>query len=222
MFILDIYFGFLFYLFCCLGQRRTWIVGDSIIARAGKHNTQLHGGGTTMWDGIGGAKCRGVINRLTRLLHRQPFPTSLIMHLGTNDIFYATKFEIKDNVESNLEGIRRLLPNTRLIWSDILVRLQYSQEKRNGAGKRNSKSVNKKAHKVMKESLGGDNKVVVHSHIFQSGRKYYQGAKLYEYDSTHPTEWGLECLRRNWSSALVHFNQNPVEFVYPPGSIRPQ
>ena len=212
-----------FFYFMFLGQR-TWVVGDSIVCRAAKLGRHLPGGGTMLWKGLSGAKCVAVENRILRFLRveHHPVPTTLIMHLGTNDIFHASTTDIRERVKKNLDGIRRLLPNTRLIWSDILVRLEYSEQKRKGAGKRNMRSINKRAHKVMREELEGCNKVVVHSHIFQSKRKYYKGKKLFEYDCTHPTVWGLECMRKTWSDALVHFNAFPQAFDFPPGSIRLQ
>ena len=118
-----------FSLFVLFADRmRTWVIGDSIVARAGKNNIQLRGAGVVIWQGVGGAKCAGLVNRLTRILQREPFPTTVILHLGTNDIFKSSTWEINKRVRENLEGIRRLLPNTRMIWSDIIIRLEYADE----------------------------------------------------------------------------------------------
>ena len=176
----------------------------------------------TIYRGLSGAKCRGVVNRVIRLLREYPAPANLIIHLGTNDIFKDTRKNIKEKVKENLEGIRRLLPNTTLIWSDILIRLAYADQKNKGAGKRNMRGINKYAHQVLRKKISGDNKVVVHSHIFQAGRTYYQGAKLFEWDSTHPNDWGLACIRKNWMDALAHFNSSPQSYDFPPGSVRLQ
>ena len=211
-----------FSLFVLFADRmRTWVIGDSIVARAGKNNIQLRGGGVVIWQGVGGAKCAGLVNRLTRLLRREPFPTTVILHLGTNDIFKSSTWEINKRVRENLEGIRRLLPNTRMIWSDIIIRLEYADERVARAGKDNMRNINKRAHSFLRK-LDGDNKVVVHSGIFQSGRHHLDNHALFEYDCTHPTDWGLHCFRENLSNALIYFNQNPASFEYPPGSIRLQ
>jgi len=210
-----------FFLLCFSGQR-IWLIGDSIVARAGEIDPYLPGVGNIFWKGVGGAKCAGVVNRLLRYLHRVAYPTTLIIHLGTNDIFNDPTWCIRDRVKSNLEEIRRLLPNTRLIWSDILVRLEYAEQMVDGAGKRNMRSINKRAHGILRKELEGDNKVVVHSGIFQSGRRYYMGKKLFQWDCTHPSPWGLECLRKTWSDALIYFSANPLAYDFPPGSIRLQ
>ncbi len=201
---------------------RTWVVGDSIVARAGEHNPPLLGAGEVIWCGLSGAKCINVVHRLTELLRRKPFPTTVILHLGTNDIFRDPTWKIRKRVYENLKGVRNLLPNTRLIWSDILLRLEYSEQIHDGAGKRNMRNINKKAHKVCREKLGGNNKIIVHSGLFQSGRRRVQDRPIYVYDCTHPSNWGLRLLRQNWSDALVYFNQNPQAVDFPPGSIRLQ
>jgi len=201
---------------------RTWIVGDSMVSRAGSSNLQLRGAGSVTWVGQGGARCNGVANRISRCLRSNPYPTTVIIHLGTNDIFHDKTWNIKKKVKENLSAVRNLLPNARLIWSDILVRLMYADEINDGAGKRNMRTINKRAHKIMREQLPGDNKVIVHSGIFQAGRRRVGNQQLFEYDCTHPTAFGLQLLRNNWSDALLYFNRNPQASAYPPGSIRLQ
>ena len=127
---------------------RTWAVGDSIVNRAaGQSNPQLNGDGVVLWKGLPGAKCAGVVNRLIRLLQKNPFPTTIILHLGTNNIFKGSQKEILKRLRENLLGIRKLLPNIRLIWSDVLVRVGYSEEQNAGAGKKVMRHINKAAHK---------------------------------------------------------------------------
>ncbi|XP_072051004.1 uncharacterized protein [Amphiura filiformis] len=121
-------------------NRRTWVVGDSIIKRAGTKQTQLHGGGYVKWEGQPGDKLIGsrhgdVVNRVARLMYKNPFPTTVILHIGTNDILKRPTWEIRNKVLECLEGLRALLPSARLIWSDILIRLGYPDEMKEGAGR---------------------------------------------------------------------------------------
>ena len=162
--------------------------------------------------------------RLTILLQKNPFPTTIILHWGTNDIFKGTSHkEILKRIRENLLGIPKLLPNTN--WLDILVRVGYSEEQNTGVGKKGKKvmrHINKATHKMCREEFEGDNKVIVHSGIFRSGRNFLDGKRPFEFDCMHPSEWGLLCLRDNWSNALIYFNQNPSAFDYNPGSVRLQ
>ncbi len=193
------------------------MIGDSIVARAGSDNNQLHGGGQTIWKGLSGAKCVAVVNRLSRYLYRTPAPTTLIIHLGTNDIFKATTREIRDRVETNLKAVRALLPFCRIIWSDIIVRLAYAEEKVKGAGKRCVRSINKKAHKVCRRELLGNANVITYSDILSPEFRNIDGP-VYTWDCTHPSEYGLLRLRQRLSNALSYFNAHPQAFSYPPGS----
>ena len=97
-------------------------------------------------------------------------------------MFKSGTWEINKRVRENLEGIRRLLPNTRMIWSDIIIRLEYGEERIARAGKGNMRNMNKRAHSFLRK-LDGVNKVVIHSGIFQSGRYHEDNHSLFEYDS---------------------------------------
>ena len=142
---------------------RTWILGDSIIRHAGKANTQLHGGGTVIQKGVSGARLAGLGKWLRRYLAKGVAPTTLILHLGTNDILKENLGQIRNRVKESLEAIRNILPNTRLIWSDILLRAKYQGEVKVGAGKRCTLDLNMFARKAIREMP--NTHVIKHSHI---------------------------------------------------------
>jgi len=73
-----------------------------MVVRAGQDRPMLLGAGSLLWKGLPGAKTCGVANRIRRLLPGNPTPTTLIMHLGTNDIFYDTTKVIRDRVKNTL------------------------------------------------------------------------------------------------------------------------
>ena len=198
---------------------RTWIVGDSIIRRAGNRNTQLHGAGETLWDGKPGGQLLHLISRVRWLLGHNQFPTTIVVHMGTNDIFKASLGEIRASITENLKTIRQLLPFVRIIWSDILFRLGYSLQKKKGAGVRSTKNLNQHAHKVCREMLGGNAHVIRYSEVFHpSLNNVDDNGPIYGYDCTHPTERGLLIIRQQIANALVVFNNQPRTFAYPPGS----
>ncbi len=147
---------------------RTWVIGDSIVKRAGEVSTHLNGGGETLWLGLSGAKCTGLRHRISKRMYRNRFPTTIILHVGTNDIFHDTRKAIVKRVEQNLKDVRAILPFTRIIWSDVIVRLAYAEEKKKGAGKDTARAMNKRAHKVCREMIT-DAKVIVHSEILSRG-----------------------------------------------------
>ena len=69
--------------------------------------------------------------------------------LVTNDVFSTSTFKIHRIIVENLWGVRELLPNTRIIWSDILPRLFYYREVHPGAGRRVANFINTLARRVV-------------------------------------------------------------------------
>ena len=122
-------------MFCGSDYQRTWVVGDSIVRRAGETGHQLTSGGETKWLGIGGARSAGLASRMKHYLQRNPAPTTVIVHLGCNDIFSRPLKEVMECIRQNFSELGKLLPQARIIWSSILPRLIYYGEHRKGPGK---------------------------------------------------------------------------------------
>ncbi len=193
--------------------RRTLVFGDSLIKHAGETNSQLHGGGMVTWKGLSGGRLAGVGNRLGRYLYRNPAPTTVIVHLGSNDILAkdANLGLTRSRIIEALTAIKNLLPNARVIWSDILLRCQYRNEYKPGAGKRSTRDLNKFARKVCNGIDGA--RVIKHSHIInpldpQPG--------IYYEDGIHLGDVGKLFFRQNLSNALVFFDAHPDAFHFPP------
>ena len=70
------------------------------------------------------------------------------LHLGTKDILKEILGQIRHRVKESLKVIRNILPNTRLIWSDILLRAKYQGKVKGGAGKRCTWDLNMYAKKI--------------------------------------------------------------------------
>jgi lysophospholipase L1-like esterase len=184
----------------------TWIIGDSIINWAGENQMQLQGGGRVIWNGIGGARIAGVCNRLNRCLKNQmPCPSSIILHLGTNDIFAAPIHIIRQRIEQNLLAIRNLFPLTRIIWSLILPRFSYRGEARKGAGNACARNINMHAIRFGKSMSNVH--VISHTNLFSKD--------LFKKDGVHLKPEGLTRFRLHFESALIFFNGNPDAYQFP-------
>ena len=186
---------------------RTWIIGDSMVRRAGVGQTQLKGGGRVMWSGIGGAKIAGVCNRLIRFRKNKACPTTLILHLGTNDIFASKIHEIRQQVSLTLTEISNLFPMTRIIWSMILPRRYFDREQVKGAGAAAIRNINKHATRAAR-SMGI--RVIFHARVFP-----LSSCHLFARDGLHPSEEGLNVFRKHLEEALVFFNTFPGQLEYP-------
>ncbi len=200
----------------------TWVFGDSIVANAGKDGDQLRGGGRTVWFGLSGARCAGLTGRLSRRMYRNRAPTTIIIHLGTNDILKSSTEEICERVLENLKAVRSLLPGARIIWSDIMQRLSYADEDTEGGGLSSTRNVNKVAHKICRKNIKSNVHAITYSDLFNPRNRKVNRKSIYKWDGTHPSAFGSVLFRERLSQALTFFNENPGSFSFPPGSAEAQ
>ena len=66
-----------------------------------------------------------MVDLVQRKLRRHAYPTTIIIHVGCNNVFASNTYNLRREVFALLESLRQLLPLTRLIWSDVLPRLFY-------------------------------------------------------------------------------------------------
>ena len=185
----------------------TLVLGDSIIYHTGKAEVQLHGGGVTVWSGIHGSRIANMAKRVEDYLQKNDFPTTIIIALGSNDIFRSPVGHVKLQLIQELKSIRNLLPHTRLIWSDILPRVKYENELKKGAGKRFTIDLNKNARGALREF--SNTHVIRNAHIFKP-----QEHALF-CDDIHLSDVGKDTFRTHLSDALLFFNHCPSVFQYP-------
>ena len=193
-------------------------MGDSIIRNAGDDIPQIPGGGICLWSGLSGARLYNLNARLRRLLirDRNEYPSTIVIHLGSNDILKSSTTDIRARVRESLLTIRNLLPNVRIIWSDILPRLAYSEERVPGAGRRSTVNINKYAHQVCRSQLGGNAHVIKHSRVFNPRLRNVEGrGPLFRYDCVHLTDTGNILFRQTLGEALSFFNASPDVFAFP-------
>ncbi len=182
---------------------------------AGVDSPQLPGGGTVLWYGLGGARLVNFHARLRRLLirNRIEYPTTVILHLGSNDILKSPMRETRGLAEEALKILRNLLPDSRIVWSDILPRLAYSEEQIPNAGKAVTININKHAHRVCRNLLGGNAHYIRHSRVFNPRFRNIDNP-LWRYDGVHLTPHGNLLFRQAISNALEHFNSSPIDEEY--------
>ena len=183
--------------------------GDSIVYRAGDHAAREPFLGLITWHGVRGAKISSLVASIRSELKRSPVPNIIIIHLGTNDLFSTPVKEIRTWIEEGLKALRHMLPATRIVWSDILLRLFYYGEERPGVGKRNVSALNKFAHKVCKKL--GRAHAIVHAHNINpcSHSAYWR-------DGLHLSKEGNRLFCRNIFDAVSFFATHPSTLLYPP------
>ena len=188
---------------------RRYIIGDSIVRRLAWRKVQLAGGGEVLYHGQGGLRLEGLLDEIATFLYRRRFPTTLIIHCGTNNVLMEKKSIVRARVEEVLLALRRWLPWTRIIWSDVLPRHAYFYENKKGAGKMNTLDLNQHVHnKVCKLTPGMH--YIRHSQNFAPHERC-----LFISDFVHLSKEGINRLLYNWEQALLFFNAYPQAIGHP-------
>ena len=183
-----------------------------MVGRVSALNLQIKGGGSVSWQGSESVQLDGMCDLLVKSLQECQAPTTVLLHFGMNDLFETTSWAICRLIKESLSFIRYLLPNTRIIWSDILPRAYYYKEENVGVAYRLLARVNRHAHTAC---CGLTNTYFVkHRHNFYTGDPSFRS--LFIWDGTHLSPKGEECLVQNWSDALCFFNEHPAEKGFPP------
>lgn len=185
------------------------MVGDSIISWAGQGNPQLDGDGMTYWKGRRGAHMAETTRRVRQYLARHAFPTTLIIHVGTNDLFTLPVQALRRVLLETLISIRNLLPHTRILWSDILHRMFYHGQLTPRGGKRSVISLNKYAARVCRDI--GNAGTIRHYRVINPSNQ-----AAYRYDGLHLSPIGNNLFREDLGKALVFFRQNPTAPSFTP------
>ena len=185
------------------------IIGDSMVGGVSGPKYQLRGGGHVMWSGEGGLRLGGLLDRVSRFLKSQQRLSTFLIHVGTNDLFNKdfTTTDIRSKVEAVLTSLRRLYPDSRIIWSDILPRTFYYQAQNQSAGKKCVSNVNRHAHSICTKFPNMH--YIRHSLVFNE-----KDHSLFVYDFVHLSPKGNQILLDNWANALVYFDSYPSEVGY--------
>ena len=171
------------------------------------------GCGQVSWLGLGGGRIVNFMDRTRRYLSGRSTPHTLVVHIGSKDIFAMTKRELCEAVDKLLRGLRQLLPRCRLVWSNILPRLFWYGEEHAKAGEKVRKEVNRQAYKTCK-SMQGDNRVIFHKDITGRDHSLYKRK-----DGVHLSSKGYSIFRHQLQEGLRYFNATPPTAAligYPP------
>ncbi|KAK3105093.1 hypothetical protein FSP39_017153 [Pinctada imbricata] len=119
-------------------EKRIWIVGSSLIRNAfvrAKNssfgaNLELRSlQASLFWQGKGGMKWDEVLPKVRTLLRIEDPPAYLMIHCCGNDIAgKINSITLRHEIEAGLITLSRMLPNTTLVWSQILPRLKWRDE----------------------------------------------------------------------------------------------
>jgi hypothetical protein len=114
-----------------LFRRNIWIIGSSIIAKAEKHTTQRptgknigldKNGLNVVWAGLPGMKISALVPLVQAMVNCFGFPHALVIHCRSNDIGMGSIREVLKHLIYATFIVSKMLPNSLLIYSQILPR----------------------------------------------------------------------------------------------------
>ncbi|XP_056021292.1 uncharacterized protein LOC125652581 [Ostrea edulis] len=196
-------------------EQQVWVVGSSIVKRAFLA-ARIRPDGVNLglmdrlnvsiwWQGKGGMGWYEMYNKIKTLLKVADPPDYIILHCGGNNIGYTPIKQLIQDMKGTIDKIWKLLPNTKLVWSQILPRKNWyssdSIEKMNNSAKRINSSVA--------------------AYIVRNGGCYIKyldiklvNTNLFEADGVHISNIGNEIFLNNISAGLEQFITNGWQ-VYP-------
>ena len=109
---------------------------------------------TVWWQGKGGMRIHDIVKTVKKLLSYEDPPQFLVLHCGGNDLGIESCYKVRTALVGALRELHQTLPGTRLIWSQMLPRLGWRNERHHAALERTRLRVN---NRVASEAiqLGG-------------------------------------------------------------------
>jgi hypothetical protein len=150
----------------------------------------------------------GEFNKFIDLtLRKSPPPSFIIIQLGSNDLALTKSWQLFTDIECDLFRLRTLLPDVRIIWSDILQRRYWHNDTDGKAMERVRKRVNLLVRNLVLSFVGC---VIRHCNIRA------REINLFRCNGTHLSNLGIDIYLNNIQGALERFLSFEGSLVFPP------
>lgn len=180
--------------------QRTWIIGSSLVhwascrAKVRRKAVPALSKPSTSWHGERGMRWKQLLPKVRSLLKEEQPPQILLLHLGGNDLVSTSLRMLIQEIKKDLSKIKQLMPNTRILWSDIVARIQYRGAKSNAKTEKARKSLNSTVHAHISKL---DGLCIRHPQI------NWTCTELYRNDGVHLSKRGNDALLQNWHYYVV-------------------
>ena len=145
--------------------------------------------------------------QLQKQCKKFPPPAMLLIQLGSNDLTSIKFFDLISDIVRDILRIKLLLPNTKVVWSNILMRRYWHGADDGTTVERARKRVN---CAVKKELIPEGFCVIRHLNIRAREKN------LHRYDSTHLSDAGNDIYLNNIQGALEYFPVSDKNNCFPP------
>ena len=189
-----------------------WIVGDSIVTRAGewakqqgKPNLQLQDV-AIRWMGKGGMVWQQLLPILQYALLHNERPTMIIIMLGGNDIPYIDTCTLTNTISTDIHYLQSVYTSTYIVWSNILPRLKWRSIDISG-----NKAMDLKRKRVNRAGCTAIHNNVLGRFIIHDIDRETEG--FYAPDGTHLSPVGNQMLIYTFKNAILTFLTTKVRYA---------
>lgn len=197
-----------------LGETKVWIVGSSIIKNAfiearnrpGGINLGLNRLGVSVWwQGLSGMSVYRLKQQIRTMMRLEDAPHFLILHIAGNDIGSRKIGYLRNDLKSILRWVTRVLPNTIIIWSQVLPRITWRYSS-------NLSAMEKCRYRINN---------TIASYILNNGGCYVRYPDIranhtfLTADGVHLTEIGNSVFLNTLQGAIEHFMTYPNRRTFP-------
>ncbi|CAG2231803.1 unnamed protein product [Mytilus edulis] len=188
-----------------LGSKAIWFVGSSIVywaqtnakTRYGGPNIGLQSRGVYIrWFGKRGMLWNDFNAKVSHAVDKFSPPAMIVIQLGSNDLVKVKTLELIQNIERDILRLHLLLPNTRIVWSEMLMRRYWHGATDGKAIERSRKRVNSAINNY---ALNDGHCVIQHPNIRA------REMNLYRYDGTHLSDIGYDIYLNNIQGGIETF-----------------
>ncbi|XP_071131748.1 uncharacterized protein [Mytilus edulis] len=192
-----------------LGSKAIWFVGSSIVYWAQTNAKTRHGGPNIglqsrgvyiRWFGKRGMLWNDFNAKVLHAVEKFSPPAMIVIQLGSNDLVKVKTLELIQNIERDILRLHLLLPNTRIVWSEMLMRRYWHGATDGKAIERSRKRVNSAINNYV---LNDGHCVIQHPNIRA------QELNLYRYDGTHLSDIGYNIYLNNIQGGIETFLSSP-------------
>lgn len=155
-----------------------------------RHNASL------FWQGRGGMRWGQIYNCIKHLLKFEHKPDILVLHCSGNDIGQISTLVLRHQIIRTLKRLKQEMPETFIVWSQVLPRLSWRNENNHNALESARKRLNSYVAKHVIDLGGG---YIHYPEISQSS------PGLFKEDGVHLTFLGNDLFLYRLQQALQLF-----------------
>ena len=158
------------------------------------------------WFGPRGVTWKQFTPAVGSYLDRHPSPGMILIQLGSNDLGSTKGFEFVHDIECNLLRIRVMLPDARIVWSELLQRRYWHTAREDKSMEKARKRVNLAVKNIV---LGVGGYGIKHNNIRA------MDINLFRNDGTHLSDIGINVYLNTIQGALESFLTSNGSRIFP-------